>query len=255
MNHLSYGKVKQGEIPLVFFKNKYIFVIIEKNRKEHIRMENIQKNFFKLFQFENRIKDELANYFSITDGFLWRRDLTRMVAMKIAEDVTGHYDYDFRDIGRETIKKIEVGKEMELHLETSERKIVLQPLQKTKPFTLQYVLRSEQEFETEVSMSVKTLKQVLMICEQKWMLEKEEDPKIIFDFNEGTIKMKDREEVFSMPVEEVRKKNDVKIIYSFHLLKDMIYNKYKEYIFFRISKHYSVLEYEKNIYGAIMHAQ
>lgn len=218
-------------------------------------MEDKNKNFYKLLQFENRIKDELANYVSITNGFLWRRDLTRMVAMKMEENMTGHFDYSFRDIGKEPIQEIKLGEKNELYIKTGEQNLVLQPIEKTKPYTLQHVLRKEQDFHTEVEMPIKALKQILMICEQKWMMEKEEDPKIIFDFAEGTINMQGREEVFSMPIGKERKKSDRKIIYSFLLLKDMMYNKHKEYIFFRISNDYTVLEYEKNIYGAIMHAQ
>lgn len=209
--------------------------------------------FWKMFQFENRVRDELAHYFSITDGFLWRRDVTRMVVCYLSNVNQGHYDYDYRPLHKADIKTFSIQPDMKIEVSTSEGNIILEPQKKTLPNTLKFILRKNQEFNTEMKMDANELKRILLVCEQKWMMEKEEDPKIIFDLKNNQILMKDREEQFDIPILEEKKKNSNEITYSFHLLKDMVYNKYKEDIFFRFSDYYTVIEYEKNIYSSIMH--
>lgn len=218
-------------------------------------METITKNFWKLFQFDNRIKDELANFFSITDGFLWRRDLTRIVAIQIPVPQKGHFDYSMREIAKATIKKMDIKEDMKIEVETTEGKVLLEPMQRTQPNSLKVALRKNQEFRNEVTFDLKELKRIMMICEQKWLMDKEEDPKIIFDFNVGKIKMPQREEEFDIPFVGEPEKKDFDVSYSFYLMKDMLYNKFKDTISLRISEFYTIIQYEEQAYGVLMHCQ
>lgn len=213
------------------------------------------KQAIKLLSFDNRIKDELATIVSYTDGFLWRRDLTRLVACRLANKQTGHTDFVVGDVLiKQHVKAIELNEKGELSIQTSAGEEVFEPVVQTRPDSLRYTLRKDQSFLEEYHVLVKPLKNILHICEQKWILEKVEEPKIIFDFQQGCIRMQNREEVFPIPFQEKKKTTQTKIIYNFHLLKDMMYNKQKEDIFFRISEQYTVFEYGEDVYGVLMHA-
>jgi len=209
-------------------------------------------------QFPNRMKDELGNYLSLTNGWLWRRDSAHLFAVRLTDNHTGHADYEWQEqVNQATLEDIGVDADLNLKLTFKGDSSVKQftPCVKTKTDTLQFAIKKDHTFHHEYAFHVAKLKTILMIMEQKWEIEDEKEPKLIFDFDKQKIKMENREEEFDFPIDEKMEKKEGRYCYSFYFFKDMIYNKFKQYIFFRISDKYTILEYDKNVMGMLMHAQ
>jgi len=209
-------------------------------------------------QFPNRMKDELGTYLSFTNGWLWRRDSAHLFAIHLTDNHTGHADYEWGEqLQHAMIEDINVNEDLNLEVQFKGDTPVKQfaPHKKTKADTLKFALRKDHSFHHEYAFHVAKLKTILMIMEQKWEIEDEKEPKLIFDFKAQKIKMEHREEEFDFPADEKMENKEGRYCYSFYFFKDMIYNKFKQYIFFRISDKYTILEYDKNVIGMLMHAQ
>ncbi|PGK51510.1 hypothetical protein CN918_27350 [Priestia megaterium] len=215
-------------------------------------MEEKIKRFLPLLQFENRLRDITANYVSITDGYLWRRDVTRLVALKLPYEITGHYDYEIREISQKQIKDITVQKDHVVKLKTQDGNETVRPVDATSPATLNYMLQQKEEVCVQVELERKRMKEIMLILEQKCGTSKNTDPKIIFNFEGNEIFIKDRNEVFEIPIVKTTKNNQGIYAYSFYLLKDMIYNNYKENIFFSIFEKYVKLDFPDEAWGVLM---
>jgi len=215
-------------------------------------MDDALKRFLPLLQFENRMKDITANYISITDDYLWRRDSARLVAIKLPQSINGHFDYECKEFSQKYIKELAIQKDNSIKLKTHEETQVLKPVYKTNPNTIKYMLGRQNEAKVDVELDRKRLKEILLILEQKCEMSKQQDPKLIFNFDGNEIFIQGREEFFELPIVEKKKNNKGIFSYSFYLLKDMIYNKYKENIFFSIFDHFVVLSYPDNAWGVLM---
>ena len=215
-------------------------------------MDEKLKQFLPLLQFNNRLKDVTANYISITNQYLWRRDAARLVAFKLPQKISGHFDYEIKDISQKQIKNLIFQKNQALTLQTYGETYTVKPEDKTIPSTLNYMLQQKEEASVQVEMDRKRLKEIMLILEQKCGISNHADPKIVFNFEGNEIFIKDRTDVFEIPITKSIKNNEGIFAYSFYLLKDVIYNNYKENIFFSIFDNYMKLTFSEDAWAVLM---
>lgn len=88
-----------------------INVEISVNKKEF-------KNFINILSFENKLGYEKAEYFSITNCYLWRRDAHRLVSYRLKKESDCHYNYKVKDLEvfKNNIKMFKMGKEGDINL-------------------------------------------------------------------------------------------------------------------------------------------
>lgn len=214
------------------------------------------KQVFSLLLFPNRNNEKLADYLSVTNQFIWRRDSHRLVAFHL-ENKTDDWDYSIEELkDLNDVVNLKIDDKGILSFITKETVNTLSPVEKVfDSNSLQTLF--EKNHQTEFEIPGKELSRQLSILQRKVSSSslEIENTTIVLDLKNKTISLKELNEKKSISI-SLKKGNDLTISYSFAYFRDLLINsnKFDEMILFKCHlPYFTAIRYDKNLYAVLTH--
>lgn len=214
--------------------------------------------FLNVFLFENRKEDKRADFFSITDQYIWRRDEHKLIAYRFDEKVGGNYNYSIEQINEvRRVEKLTIYEEGIIELE--ERKEIKKIYPDTEiplePNSLK--LLSIQKWDTIFQIPSDFLTKQLSLAQNRLnSVGKDIETAEInidienFEFSiEGEVKKQ-------MPLVLMQKEKNKPIYYSFSDFKDVLINaiQFDKMIEFKVKyPYFTMVKLNEQIFAILTH--
>lgn len=226
---------------------------------KNIMESDVFSPFLQLFFFENRLKDELADYAVISGKYLFRRDSTRLVAYEMPDSEERTFHYPIVSLETEGYDGVQFKDRQNLSFKKGEKEDVLEPVEVSYGVGSMQLLATT-EFDFEVKVEAKSVVRALLAIQRKVLNQDIDLEKAVigFDFSNNKLTVDLPEERFEALVkgnfEEVPEKTVV--YYSYLLFKDFLQNANsfsKEVAISVKAPLFTVIQYTDLVKGVLAH--
>lgn len=219
--------------------------------------------FNNLLFFENRLKDDKADYISVTDQYLWRRDSSRLVSFKLDEKVKKNINYRLEDYKEafededKKPKKLIVNEKGEMVITFEKKKKMIKPITvNMKPYSLKTLYY--EEFTKEYVIESKKIMKYLLMVQRKIMKGKQNinDLTIIVDAKQGTISIPEIKDEKKIDIQASNDEKEYEFHYPYPFFKEFLINasQLSKEITFKVNgSYFSIIEYNDRIKAVLNH--
>lgn len=218
-------------------------------------MNDLINKFYDLIHFDSQEKTYLSNFVTIKDNFLFRRDATKLVALKLPnKHPESNYDLvDFKNI--QNYQKISSSKEGVLTFSSKKDILQIKPANSNlKSFSLK-ALSYEKEPICSFELSTKEILKFIKYIDKELSFKEISQPTIIINPNKSELNLKELNSKKSISIKNFSGKKNMSI-YSYLNFKEILLHasKFNEWIKFEIyNPFFTKISFDTHIFAVITH--